>query len=115
MPGPIWREALRGALKKVRATPWNLKTLHDIKPGGFGNPITASKDACTGLLDQELITCETELAQTQFANELANGTMIIDPLTGKAIPNPALVDPDPGASGNPSPSSSSSATATPPG
>jgi membrane peptidoglycan carboxypeptidase len=93
MPGPIWRDALRGALEKVRATPWNLKTLYGINAGGFGNPITASKEVCAGLEELELIECETEQALELFAEELKDGTMIIDPLTGKAIPNPALVDP----------------------
>lgn len=93
MPGPIWREALRGALEKVRATPWNLKTLYGINSGGFGNPISASKEVCAGLEELELIACETEQALLLFAAELKNGTMIIDPLTGKAIPNPDLVDP----------------------
>ncbi len=93
MPGPIWRGALSGALEKVRATPWKLKTLYGINAGGFGNPITASKEVCAGLEELELIACETEQSLLLFADELKNGTMIIDPLTGKAIPNPALVDP----------------------
>jgi membrane peptidoglycan carboxypeptidase len=113
MPGPIWRDALRGALEKVPPTPWNLKTLYGINPGGYGNKITASKDACAGQLDQELIKCQTELAQANFAKELANGTMIIDPLTGKAIPNPALIDPAPSKSATPDPAASPSITATP--
>jgi hypothetical protein len=113
MPGPIWRDALRGALAKVPATPWNLKTLNGIKAGGFGNQITASKEVCAGLLDQEYIACETELALTQFAKELANGTMIIDPLTGKAIPNPAKATPSPSASTTPTPTPSPSGTLTP--
>lgn len=110
MPGPIWREALRGALAKVPATPWNLKTLHDIKAGGYGNKITASKDACAGLEDKELIACETEQALEKFATELESGEMIIDPLTGKAIPNPAIVVPAPGGSATPEPSSAPTTT-----
>ena len=108
MPGPIWRDALRGALEKVRATPWSLTTLNGINAGGYGNKITASKEVCAGLEDKELIECETEQAEEKFADELASGEMIIDPLTGKAIPNPALVTPNPtGAPVDPSP------TATP--
>ena len=113
MPGPIWRDALRGALEKVPATPWNLKTLNGINPGGVGNKITASKDACAGLQDAELITCETEKAEAKFAAELEDGTMIIDPLTGKAVPNPALVVPVPGESAVPDPAPSSSEALTP--
>ena len=113
MPGPIWREALRGALATVPATPWNLKTLYGINAGGVGNKITASKDVCAGLLTTELIICETEQAQEKFATELETGTMIIDPLTGKAIPNPALVVPVPGESTIPEPIPSESATLTP--
>jgi len=111
MPGPIWRDALRGALEKVRATPWNLKTLYGINAGGFGNPITASKEVCAGLEELELIECETEQALKLIAEKLKDGTMIIDPLTGKAIPNPALVEPTPSES--PSSVPSSSATPTP--
>jgi len=113
MPGPIWRDSLSGALANVPATPWNLKTLYGINPGGFGNKITASKDVCSGQLGQDLIKCQTESAQAQFAKELANGTMIIDPLTGKAIPNPALVDPVPSESATPDPVASPSGTSTP--
>jgi hypothetical protein len=113
MPGPIWRDALRGALEKVPATPWNLNTLNGINAGGFGNKITASKDACGGLQDEELITCETEQAEEKFADELASGAMIIDPLTGKAIPNPELIVPEPGESITPETSPSPSITAVP--
>jgi membrane peptidoglycan carboxypeptidase len=113
MPGPIWRDALRGALAKVPATPWNLKTLNGINAGGFGNTITASKDACGGLKDTELITCETEQAMENFADELKSGELVIDPLTGKAIPNPALVDPVPTETPVPNPDPSSSMTTTP--
>ena len=112
MPGPIWRDALRGALQKVPATPWDLKTLNGIRPGGFGNKITASKDVCAGLEDKELIECETEQAEEKFADELESGVLIIDPLTGKAIPNPAIVAPVPGGTEAPNPSSSP-ATTTP--
>jgi membrane peptidoglycan carboxypeptidase len=113
MPGPIWRDSLSGALKNVPATPWNLKTLYGINPGGYGNKITASKDVCSGQIGQDLIKCQTESAQAQFAKELANGTMIIDPLTGKAIPNPAFVDPVPSESATPDPVASPSRTSTP--
>jgi len=113
MPGPIWRDSLRGALEKVPATPWNLKTLHGINAGGFGNQITANKEVCGGLENLELITCETTQAQEKFAEELKKGTMVIDPLTGKAIPNPALVEPVSSESPSPDPIPSSSATLTP--
>jgi len=113
MPGPIWRDALRGALAKVPATPWNLKTLYGINPGGVGNKITASRDECAGLENTELIECETKLTLTKFAEELANGTLVIDPLTGKAIPNPDLVVPVPNESLTPDPEPSSSETVTP--
>jgi membrane peptidoglycan carboxypeptidase len=108
MTGPIWSDALRGALEKVPATPWNLTTLNGVNAGGYGNKITASKDVCAGLEDEELIECETEQAEEKFADELESGEMIIDPLTGKAIPNPALVtlNPDGSVAGGTSPSPS---------
>jgi len=113
MPGPIWRDALRGALETVPATPWNLTTLNGVKTGGFGNKITASKDVCAGFEGEELIECETEQAEEKFADELESGDMVIDPLTGKAIPNPALVTPDPNGDVAEGPSPSPSATPVP--
>ena len=113
MPGPIWRDALRGALENVPATRWSLNTLNGINAGGYGNKITASKEVCAGLEDEELIECETEQAQEKYAAELASGVLIIDPLTGKAIPNPAIVVPEPSESGTPETTPSPSATALP--
>lgn len=113
MPGPIWRDALRGALEKVPATPWNLTTLNGVNAGGFGNKITASKDVCAGLEDEELIECETEQAEEKFADELESGEMVIDPLTGKAIPNPALVTPSPEIEVTESPSPSPTVATVP--
>jgi membrane peptidoglycan carboxypeptidase len=88
MPGPIWRDALVGALEGTPETPWDLNTLNGVNAGGYGNKITATKDKCAGLEDEELIECESEAAAKKFAAELESGAMIIDPLTGKAIPNP---------------------------
>lgn len=113
MPGPIWRDALAGALVKVPETPWNLTTLNGVKAGGYGNKITVSKEVCAGLEEKELIECETEQALKTYAVEIASGTLIIDPLTGKAIPNPAIVVPDPDESSTPETTPSPSATALP--
>jgi membrane peptidoglycan carboxypeptidase len=88
MPGPIWRDSLIGALEGTPKTPWNLNTLNGINAGGTGNTITISKEKCAGLEEEELIECESEAAAEKFAAELESGAMIIDPLTGKAIPNP---------------------------
>lgn len=88
MPGPIWRDALVGALDGTPETPWDLNTLNGVNAGGHGNEITATKDKCAGLEEEELIVCETEAATEKYAAELASGVLIIDPLTGKAIPNP---------------------------
>ncbi|MGA0002527.1 MAG: transglycosylase domain-containing protein [Candidatus Nanopelagicales bacterium] len=88
MPGPIWRDALVGALDGTPETPWDLNTLNGVNAGGHGNEITATKDKCAGLEEEELIVCETEAATEKYAVELASGVLIIDPLTGKAIPNP---------------------------
>jgi membrane peptidoglycan carboxypeptidase len=99
MPGPIWRDALIGALEGTPETPWDLNTLNGVNAGGFGNTITATKDKCAGLEDEELIECESDAATKKYAAELASGALIIDPLTGKAIPNPngPVVTPDPSA------------------
>ena len=88
LPGPIWRDSLIGALEGTPRTPWNLNTLNGINTGGHGNTITATKDKCAGLEDEELIECETESSIEKYAAEIASGLLIIDPLTGKVIPNP---------------------------
>lgn len=88
LPGPIWRDSLIGALEGTPKTPWDLNTLNGLNAGGTGNTITISKEKCAGLEEEELIECETAAAAEEFAAELESGAMIIDPLTGKAIPNP---------------------------
>jgi membrane peptidoglycan carboxypeptidase len=88
LPGPIWRDSLIGALEGTPETPWNLNTLNGVNAGGYGNKITATKDKCAGLEEEELIECETEVSEKKYAAELESGALIIDPLTGKAIPNP---------------------------
>jgi membrane peptidoglycan carboxypeptidase len=88
MPGPIWRDSLIGALEGTPKTPWDLNTLNGLNAGGTGNTITISKEKCAGLEEEELIECESAAAAEEFAAELESGAMIIDPLTGKAIPNP---------------------------
>ena len=60
-----------------------------------------------------MIECETEQALKAYAVEIASGALIIDPLTGKAIPNPAIVVPDPDESSTPETTPSPSATALP--
>jgi membrane peptidoglycan carboxypeptidase len=97
MPGPIWRDSLIGALDGTPKTPWNLNTLSGVNPGGFGNKITATKNKCAGLEKKELIACETKSTTKKYKDKLASGELIIDPLTGKAIPNPnpPIVEPVP--------------------
>jgi len=97
MPGPIWRDALIGALAGTPETPWNLNTLSGVNPGGFGNEITATKDDCMGLEKKDEIECYTKKSEKKYKKELADGSMIIDPKTGKAIinPNPPVPEPEP--------------------
>jgi membrane peptidoglycan carboxypeptidase len=94
MPGPIWRDALVGALEGTPKTPWNLNTLNGVNAGGYGNKITATRDKCAGLEDKELIKCESKVSEKKYKKELADGTLIIDPKTGKVIPNPDAPEPD---------------------
>ena len=89
MPGPIWRDALIGALESTPKTAWNLTTLGGLNAGGFGNEITISKDECAGLKEPELLLCVTERTAKENEKGLADGTLIIDPVTGGVIPNPA--------------------------
>ncbi len=103
MPGPIWRDSLIGALEGTPKTPWNLTTLGGLNAGGFGNQISISKDVCGGLKEQALLDCETEKLAKQNEKGLADGTLIIDPLTGAVIPNPAIPVVDPAAGTTPVP------------
>lgn len=89
MPGPIWRDALIGALAGTPETAWNLTTLSGLNAGGFGNEITISKDECVGLKEPDLLLCVTERTAKENEKGLADGTLIIDPVTGGVIPNPA--------------------------
>lgn len=89
MPGPIWRDSLIGALAGTPKTAWNLTTLNGINAGGVGNTITISKDECFGLIEPDLLLCVTERTAKENEKGLADGTLIIDPITGGVIPNPA--------------------------
>ena len=88
MPGPIWRDSLIGALEGTPETEWDLNTLNGVNVGGYGNKITATKDECVGLKKAELIECNTKKSKKKYKKELKAGTLIINPKTGKVIPNP---------------------------
>jgi membrane peptidoglycan carboxypeptidase len=90
MPGPIWRDSLIGALAGTPKTAWNLTTLNGLNAGGVGNEITISKDECFGLIEPDLLLCVTERTAKENEKGLADGTLIIDPITGGVIPNPAV-------------------------
>lgn len=92
IPGPIWRDSLIGALEGTVETPWDLNTLNGVNAGGYGNKITATKDECAGLEKEELIECNSAKALKKYKNELEDGSMIIDPKTGKAVKNPDAVE-----------------------
>ena len=64
MPGPVWREAMSGALEGTAPTPWNLQTLSGLNPGGFGNDTGIRKGKCAGLEGQELLDCKVKQAAT---------------------------------------------------
>ena len=94
MPGPIWRDSLIGALAGTPKTAWNLTTLNGLNAGGVGNEITISKDECFGLKEPELLICVTERTAKENEKGLADGTLIIDPVTGGIIPNPVVPVPE---------------------
>lgn len=115
MPGPIWRDSLIGALEGTPATPWDLNTLNGVNPGGYGNKITATKDKCAGLEDEELVECKSKSALKKYAAEIAAGTLIVDPVTGQIIdPVTGQVVADPAKEKSPAtePAPSPSATST---
>jgi len=60
MPGPIWREAMNGALAGTPKTPWKLNTLFGLHAGGFGNDTgthSGAQDPCVGLIGVDLTVC----------------------------------------------------------
>ena len=86
MPGPIWRNAMSGALEGSPEVPWNLRTLYGLNPGGYGNSISASQSVCSNIED------EVALAACVAAEADPNSTR--DPVTGLPVaPTPAPVDP----------------------
>jgi hypothetical protein len=94
---------LVGALEGTPETPWDLNTLNGVNAGGYGNKITATRDKCAGLEDDELIECNTKVSAKKFKKELADGTLVIDPLTGLTIPNPNPPEPEPEPEPKPEP------------
>ena len=54
MPGPIWHDAMAGALKDLPAPKWELKTLHGLAPGGIRASYGKS---CTGLTGEAWKRC----------------------------------------------------------
>lgn len=55
LPGPIWRDAMAGALKGTPKTKWNLKTLFGLNPGGYGN--YGQFGLCPNMAGEELNKC----------------------------------------------------------
>jgi membrane peptidoglycan carboxypeptidase len=71
MPGPIWREAMLGALDGTPKTRWNLSTLHGLNPGGYGNDVKVSKAKCDMLNGEKKEECELAEAEKKAAEEAA--------------------------------------------
>jgi membrane peptidoglycan carboxypeptidase len=71
MPGPIWREAMLGALEGTPETKWNLSTLHGLNPGGFGNKVVVKKGKCDDLNGDKKEECELAEAEKKAAEEAA--------------------------------------------
>jgi hypothetical protein len=116
MPGPIWRDALVGALEGTPETAWDLNTLNGVNAGGHGNEITATKSKCAGLEDQELADCQSKSALKKYAAELAAGTYVIDPVTGQIIDpltGQVIAETKPAVAPETTPSGSPSATPSP--
>ena len=68
MPGPVWREAMKGALADTPATKFNLKTLNGLHTGGFGNPSGIHKGKCAGLTGAELLACKPPVTASPTAS-----------------------------------------------
>ena len=55
LPGPIWRDAMAGALSDTPKTKWKLKTLFGLNPGGWGN--YGGYGLCPNMYGDELAKC----------------------------------------------------------
>ena len=71
MPGPVWKEAMSGALEGTSPTPWNLQTLNGLNAGGFGNDTGIHKGGCSGLEGPELDQCKADKAAKEAADAAA--------------------------------------------
>jgi len=86
MPGPIWRESMKGALAKSAEVKWNLQTMYGLNPGGFGNTISSSPSVCSNIED-ELVLAACLVAE-------ADPNAVPDPITGlPTLPTFELADP----------------------
>lgn len=63
MPGPIWRESMKGALAGSPEVPWNLTTLHGLNAGGFGNDSGIKTLSCKYMTGQDKTDCEAKKAK----------------------------------------------------
>jgi len=55
LPGPIWRDAMDGALAGTPKTKWNLHTLFGLNPGGYGN--FGGQGLCQDMVGDDLTKC----------------------------------------------------------
>ena len=104
LPGPIWHDAMEGALAGTPKTPWNLNTLFGLKPGGWGN--FGYKDLCTDMKGDDLAKCKAA-NNWQTWGGTSSPTASPKP-TGTSIPTPSktskpLVTPTPVNTNTPTP------------
>ena len=84
LPGPIWHDAMEGALVDTPKTPWKLDTLFGLNPGGYGN--FGYQGLCPQMTGDELAKC------TAANNWQSGGFSSKSPTpkaTSSAKPNPA--------------------------
>lgn len=84
MPGPIWKDSMLGALAGTPETKWDLKTMHGLNPGGFGNQISSSQSVCSGIEDETILAAciAAEADPTAIPDPVTGLPTVIDPLTG---------------------------------
>ncbi len=88
MPGPVWREAMKGALVGTPATKWNLTTLNGLHPGGFGNDTGIHKGKCAGLTGAELAACKPKTPTASPAATASPSASSSSGTGGTATPAP---------------------------
>ncbi len=85
MPGPIWRESMKGALAGSPEVPWNLTTLHGLNAGGFGNDSGIKKLSCKYMTGDDKKECEEKKAKKEAEKAAAEASASPSPKPSASV------------------------------